>query len=244
MENASGEDRATERNPPPVEGTPGMQVMTASPIQAVLFDVDGTLLDTTEFIYQGFVHTLAHHGHQPRTREELGAIMGQGLDRCYAALAPGDDPAVLVETHRSWQGENLHLSVSFPGVEDALSRLRDAGMRLAAITNRSRRTSVVTLERAGLVHYFAVVLSFEDMPRAKPEPDGLLIALERLGVAAEYAVMVGDTDNDILAGKAAGMRTVGVSYGFHGHAITDHNPDVVVHALTEIPAALGVRQIG
>lgn len=216
--------------------------MNSSRIDAVLFDVDGTLLDTTEFIYQGFAHTLAAHGQPPRTREELVPIMGGGLDRCYAVLAPEVDPLAMVETHRAWQGENLHLSVSYPGVEAMLTHLRDAGIKLGAITNRSARTSVRTLERAELVRFFDVILSFEDMPRAKPEPDGLLLALERLGVTPEHAVMVGDTDNDILAGKAAGMRTVGISHGFHGLGVADHNPDVVVHSLAEVAGALGVGE--
>lgn len=208
------------------------------PIQAVLFDVDGTLLDTTEFIYGGFDHTLAAHGHTPVERARYARVMGKPLDVCYVELAPDGDPALLCETHRTWQAGNLHLSVAYPEADAVLRTLRDAGLRLAAITSRSRRTSVHTLELAGLTGYLDLVLSAEDATAIKPDPAPLRLALERLGVAPAAAVMVGDTDADILAGRAAGTRTVGVTYGFHGEAIHDAHPDATIDRLADLPAML------
>jgi 2-phosphoglycolate phosphatase len=204
---------------------------TFSRLRAVLFDVDGTLLDTTEFIYGGFDHTLAAHGHAPSERADYARVMGKPLDVCYMELAPGGDPVLLCETHRTWQADNLHLSIAFPEAEEVLGALRDAGLRLAAITSRSARTSVLTLEQAGLAPYLDLVLSAEDVTAIKPDPAPLRLALERLGVEPDAAVMVGDTDADILAGKAAGVRTVGVTFGFHGPAIADIGPDATIDHL-------------
>jgi pyrophosphatase PpaX len=211
--------------------------MLARP-RAVLFDVDGTLLDTTEFIYQGFEHALAVHGYPVRARAALARVMGQPLARCYSAFAPGCDADLLCETHRTWQQGNLHLAVPYPEAAGVLHALRDAGLHLAAITSRSRRTSVETIIRAGLADYLDLVLSAEDVTRVKPHPEGLLLALDRLGVPPGEAVMVGDTDADILAGRAAGVRTVGVSYGFHGELMTGHAPDAIIHRLDELPPLL------
>jgi pyrophosphatase PpaX len=204
------------------------------PIRAVLFDVDGTLLDTTEFIYGGFDHTLAAHGHPIAERVRYARVMGKPLEVCYAELAPGCDPVSLVETHRTWQAGNLHLSTPFPETLMVLRTLRDAGLRLAAITSRSRRTSVHTIEQAGLAAYLDLILSFEDVTAIKPDPAPLLLALERLGVPPAAALMVGDTDADILAGRAAGVRTVGVTYGFHGTDITAHAPDATIDTLADL----------
>ena len=214
--------------------------MPDTPLSAVLFDVDGTLLDTTEFIYGGFDHTLAAHGHAPTERTAYARVMGKPLDVCYIELAPGGDPVLLCETHRVWQADNLHLSVAFPEADAVLRRLRDAGLRLAAITSRSRRTSVRTLELAGLAGYLDLVLSAEDAGAIKPDPAPLLLALERLGVPPAAAVMVGDTDADILAGKAAGVRTVGVTYGFHGPDVAAAGPDATIDRLDELPLLLGI----
>lgn len=206
----------------------------AQPVRAVLFDVDGTLLDTTEFIYGGFDYTLAAHGHPRVERAHYARVMGKPLEVCYGELAPGCDPALLCETHRTWQAGNLHLSTAFPEALHVLRTLQAAGLRLAAITSRSRRTSVQTIERAGLAAYLDLVLSFEDVTAIKPDPAPLLLALERLGVPPAAALMVGDTDADILAGRAAGVRTVGVTYGFHGPDILTHAPDLTIDILADL----------
>ena len=214
---------------------------TASPtLRAVLFDVDGTLLDTTEFIYGGFDHTLAAHGYTANDRAGYARVMGKPLDVCYAELAPGCDSVLLCETHRTWQTDNLHLAAAYPEAVAVLRMLHGAGLRLAAITSRSRRTSVHTVEQAGLADYLDLILSYEDVTAIKPDPAPLLLALERLGVAPPEAVMVGDTDADILAGKAACTRTVGVTYGFHGREVLAAGPDATIDRLGELPALLGL----
>jgi pyrophosphatase PpaX len=201
---------------------------------AILFDVDGTLLDTTEFIYGGFDHTLTAHGHAPPDRAVYARVMGKPLEICYVELAPGSDPAVMCESHRTWQADNLHLAGAYPDADDVLRCLRDAGLRLAAITSRSRRTSVHTLELAGLAPYLDLVLSYEDVTAIKPDPAPIRLALDRLALPPHAAVMVGDTDADILAGRAAGVRTVGVTYGFHGADVAAAGPDTTIDRLADL----------
>jgi pyrophosphatase PpaX len=190
------------------------------PIRAVLFDVDGTLLDTSEFILGSFEHTLAYHGLPAMPRDTMRQRIGEPLEEIYESLATGGSPAFadLVETHRTFQTENLHLSIPFPGTVATLARLKDAGYALAAVTSRSRRTSVRTLEQAGLIDYLAVVVSAEDAPALKPHPAPLLHALAQLKLPSHAAVMVGDTPHDIAAGRAAGTRTVGALYGFQNES--------------------------
>ena len=220
----------------------GRALITRTPTRAVLFDVDGTLLDTTEFIFQGFEHALAAHGHPTLSRAAYARVVGKPLDRCYEELAPGCDAALLCETHRAWQTANLHLSRPYPDAEPVLRTLHEAGLRLAAITSRSRRTSVDTIAQAGLAGYLDVILSAEDVAHIKPHPEPLLRALAHVDVPPEAAVMVGDTDVDILAGRAAGVRTVGVTYGFHGAALAAAGPDLLVDTLADLlPLLMGRR---
>ena len=207
-------------------------------LDVVLLDVDGTLLDTTEFILQAFEHVGGRYGLDLPGREAITGHVGRALDEIYAEHAPGQPTDDLVEAHRSFQHANLHLSRPYDGAVEALAELRASGYRLAAITNRSRRTSVVTLERAGMAEFFEVILSAEDSPALKPDPAPLRLALERMSAAKERAVMVGDTPADILAGQALGIPTIAALYGFHGEDVRKHAPAAVIGSISELPAAL------
>lgn len=202
--------------------------------KAVLFDLDGTLLDTREFIYQAYEHTFKFHNLPPVSREKLSGVMGEPLEDCYRHFVSSQDIEVLCETHRTFQTENLHLSVPFPHTEDTLNKLRDAGIKTAVITTRSRRTSQDTLELAGIRNKIDVLISGEDQIKPKPNPEPLLNALKQLKVEPEEAVMVGDTNVDVLAGKNAKTKTIGVTYGFHGKRIVESNPDYVIDDIVEI----------
>lgn len=206
------------------------------PIAAVLFDVDGTLLDTEAYIFGAFDAALASAGLPSAGAGVYREVVGHPLEGCYRRLAPGCDVSALCETHRSWQMLNIHLVKPMPGAHATLEALRRAGMQLAAVTNRSRRSSLASLERAMLLASLDTVVSSEDVARQKPDPEPLRLALDRLGVPPEAAVMVGDTVVDIAAGRAAGMRAIGVSFGFCGPGIATAGPDAVAHALGEVPA--------
>lgn len=203
-------------------------------IEAILFDVDGTLLDTTEFIYQAYEHTFKYYGIPSPTRRELEATIGKPLEECYQLLSPNADTNQLCETHRTFQAENLSLCIPFPNTRSTLTELKKAGLKIAAVTTRSKRTSVDTLRVANLLNLIDAIISREDVENLKPHPEPLLKALEQLKIKPENSIMVGDTDIDIKAGKNAGTKTIGASYGFQGKKIIDSNPDYVVNNIAEI----------
>jgi pyrophosphatase PpaX len=203
-------------------------------IDAALFDIDGTLLDTTEFVYQAFVYTFQTHGLTWRSAGEIAAVMGKPLEECYRPFSAAENISELCETHRSFQVQNLHLSTPFPNAQQTLKRLKDAGVKIAAVTTRSRRTLISTLEMGGLMRYFDVIVSGEDVVYLKPHPEPLLKALQQLEVGPEKAAMIGDTESDILAGKNAKVMTVGVSYGFHGSRVVESGPDFIIGDIADI----------
>jgi pyrophosphatase PpaX len=207
------------------------------PITTVLLDVDGTLLDSREFIFSAYEHALRRHGFDLPTREVLATWVGLPLDENYRIHGGDELVDALVEAHRSFQKANLHLSVPFPGTVDALETLRRHGVVLGAVTSRSRRTSVDTLERAGLARFFGVMVSAEDATALKPDPAPLRHALAVLGRASGGAAMVGDTVHDIDAGRALGIATIGATYGF-GRGIEAHAPDHIIASIAELPDAV------
>lgn len=207
----------------------------------VLFDVDGTLLDTREFVHSAFEHAFREFGIEPPARDVIAPHIGRPVEQIYAEFGLPERAAEMVEAHRSFQVANLHLSVIYAGTDAVLEQLRAEGVRMAAVTSRSRRSSLATLELAGIANYFETVISAEDCHALKPDPAPLLLALERMGLAPLPGgqAMVGDTHNDISAGKAIGAFTVGATFGFHGADVALAAPDALIDDIRDLPAALG-----
>jgi pyrophosphatase PpaX len=207
-------------------------------LKAVLFDIDGTLLDSAEFIYRAFAHVLRERKLPPRSRADMAAVMGVSLEECYRVLAGGGDLEAMCREHRAFQRQHLDLPRAFPGAIEVLEELARMGLRMAAVTTRSRISSLTTLERCGLARFMQTVMSAEDTPNLKPHPEPLRKALAVLKVKPAQAVMVGDTEADVQAGRSAGTLTVGAVYGFQGAAVQRCNPDYVIRSIRELPAVL------
>lgn len=181
-------------------------------IKGVLFDLDGTLLDTSEFIFSAFEHTLAHHDVQILNRQTMGKMMGRALSECYEEFAPGVDPEELMQRHRLFQAGNKHLVKTFPGVPMLLENLKKKSYRIAIVTSRVG-SAQESINDTKIANYIDALVDSKSTREHKPHPEPVLKALDELSLQATEAVMVGDGDADILAGKAAGVITIGVSYG-------------------------------
>ena len=201
--------------------------------KAVLFDVDGTLLDTTEYIYQAFEYTLGTHG-VPITREKMKKEMGKLLREMYKIFAPTHETELLAKTHHEYQKNTGHLAVPYPRVEETLSALRAAHVKLAAVTNRHKSSSHATLHSSDLMKFFDIVITADEVKNAKPHPEPFEKALAELHVNTEDAFAVGDTKNDVEAAKSAGIKVIAVSYGFQGDTISETSPDYLVHDIKDI----------
>lgn len=216
-----------------------------SNFKAIVFDVDHTLLDTHQFIYQGYIHTLNKYNLPLSLLDDINSYMGTGLEKIYETLAPHISTAELTETHRRFQENNLHLAIPFPNTAQTLQQLKKLGIRIAAATSRSKRTSEKTLELTGIHHYIETIISEEDVPNGelKPHPRPVLLALERLQIGVQDAVMVGDSHADITAGKRAGTKTVGVTYGSLGAKIKESNPDYLINDIADIVSIINNKTI-
>lgn len=212
-----------------------------TPFHAILFDMDGTLLDTREFIFRAWEHVIQRHNLPVRSREEIVSHITKTLPDTYSALYPGHDAIALMETHRDFQLENLHLARVFEKTVHTLEELTKAGKPCVVISTRGRNSIITALKAAGIIHYFDHIVSTDDITAVKPDPEPVLKALQMLGCSADSAVMIGDTDADIISGKSAGTKTIGVTYGFHGSDVIRHQPDFVVDEISQIlPIILGV----
>lgn len=217
-------------------------IKTNSKIRAVIFDVDGTLVDTSDFIFEAYEHALAKHA-SPRTRKDIASQIGKRLEDCYAFLAPDDDHEQLMETHRIFQEENIGLVKAFEFCEAMLKTLQSQGLRLALYTSRTKHVEA-SLETAGIdPNLFEVILNGAMVSKGKPDPEGVHVILEKLELKPKEAVMVGDAAVDILLGKNAGLaQTIGITHGFGTREeIESAKPDVIIDSLQALPSAISKK---
>jgi pyrophosphatase PpaX len=183
---------------------------------AVLFDWDGTLLDSREALLRAW-HGASENvlGRRfPATPEEEHVIFTQPGSRAFPYAAGDAERAELLAAAFQREYEDSgRLVRAFPGVVGMLRRLRESGLRVGVVTSKSRRRYEADAERIGVIELVGAAICQEDCRVHKPDPAPVLLALERLGAEPPAAVMVGDTPVDLAAGAAAGAEVVGVSWG-------------------------------
>lgn len=206
-------------------------------VRAVLYDFDGTLADSTELIMRCYRHTMAVHLGRVPPDEEWLAGFGTPLEAQLARFARTEaEQLAMLQTYRAYQ-QQIHdtLLCPFPETLETVAELTRRGVALAIVTSKHRRSTLRGMELCGLLDYFRVVVTPEDVARAKPHPEPVLRALDALGVAPGEAVFVGDSPHDVAAGRAAGTRTAGALWGpFPRAALEAERPDYLLAAPREV----------
>jgi pyrophosphatase PpaX len=209
-------------------------------LRAALFDFDGTLVDTTDLIYQSMRYAAGEVLGREISREVLMANVGQPLPRQMELLS-AEHAEALLDSYRLHNEENHDALIKeFPGVEESLARLCSAGVRVAVVTSKRRFSVDMALKTfPGLGEVVDQWVTMEDTTEHKPRPEPLLKGLELLGkIPKEEAAYVGDSPFDVAAAKAAGVRSVAVSWGaFSEDALRAAEPD---HLVPDLDSAVDV----
>ncbi len=208
------------------------------PITTVLFDLDGTLINSIDHIVDCWQHTVRTGLGREISREEVLPTIGRSLQGCFEEIAPGRSGelyAIYTSYERDRHDANVQLIM---GTREVLDTLDEQGYKLGVVTSKVLHVAMSGLQLFQLESYFDVFITQADTERHKPYPDPLLVACERLGVSPAEAVYVGDAHTDIEAGKAAGMLTVGVTWGAGGEAIREAKPDYILASMSELPGLL------
>jgi pyrophosphatase PpaX len=206
--------------------------------RVVLFDLDGTVVDSGEIILASMRHATKTVLEQEIPDHELMAsVGGPGLEAQMHAIAP-DRVDELVRVYRE-HNEPLHAELeSCDGIDRVLVRLKEQGRRLGIVSAKRRRTVELAFDRVPLGHLFDVIVGGDETERHKPDPEPLLHAVERLGAEPAETAYVGDSPYDMAAARAAGIFAVGVTWGrIHDRAALAE-ADVVVDTAEELLAVL------
>jgi pyrophosphatase PpaX len=206
----------------------------------VLFDLDGTVIDSGAIILASMRHAAREVlGVEVPDEQLMAAVGGPGLEAQMQALSP-DRADELVTVYRA-HNEPLHDElVCCAGMDEVLVQLKDEGRRLGIVTAKRRQTVELAFARIPIEHLFETVVGGDETKKHKPDPEPLLLALERLGAAPDDAVYVGDAPFDVKAAKAAGLYSVGVSWGgIHGRErLEAEEPDALVDTTEELLGVL------
>ena len=206
----------------------------------VLFDLDGTVIDSGAIILASMRHAAKEVlGAEVSDEQLMATVGGPGLEAQMHALSP-DKVDELVSVYRA-HNEPLHDElVCCAGIDHVLVRLKNEGRRLGIVTAKRRETVELAFARVPIAHLFETVVGGDETARHKPDPEPLLFALDRMGASPEEATYIGDAPFDVQAAKAAGLFSIGVTWGgIHARELLEaKHPDALVDTAEELYAIL------
>ena len=205
----------------------------------ILFDLDGTVIDSVALIRESHRYAVDAVLGTSLSDEELVANVGRPLiDQMRAFSVPHAEQ--LLQVYREWNhAHTAELLAAYVGVDGLLERLRAAGRTLGIVTSKSGPTAQLAFDVLPIRHFFDVIVASEDSERHKPDPMPIAVALDRLGASPQNACYVGDAPFDIQAGAAAGLTTIGVTWGFFSReALQALNPTHLVDTAAQLESVL------
>ena len=207
-------------------------------VNTVLFDFDGTLVNTNDVIIASWQHTYMHYRGREESPEKITACFGEPLLLTMAREFPEVDPEESAEVYRRYQQQYAEELVKiFPGIKELLESLKKSGFRMGIVTSRTRESLDRYLNMFAIGSYFEAMVTCEDTDIHKPNPEPILLCLKKMDITAEEAVMVGDSPFDIKCANNAGVKSVLVDWRIteSGHTLIDDAKEVYI---IEEPAEL------
>lgn len=209
-------------------------------INTILFDLDGTLIDTNELIIASFTHTL-HHYQYDFTREQIIEFNGPPLVETFKKI----NPKRYEEMVNTYREHNLRVHdeyvKAFPYVKDTLEVLKDKNYQLGIVTTKMSDSVEKGLRIANLEGYFDTIITLDDVSHPKPHPEPVVRAMNLLDAEASSTLMVGDNSHDIESGHNAGVKTAGVSWSFKGRErLLKYNPTFMLEDMRDLLKITGV----
>lgn len=221
----------------------------------MLFDLDGTLVDSAADLAQAANLALASVGHDPRPVAEVQDFIGHGaaqlIHRCLTGELEGRAESALHQATYAYFEVHyaaclLDSTRPYPGVIETLEELRAHGIALGCVTNKPERFTLPVLDGLGLDRFFKITLGGDSLPTKKPAPEPLLHAARQCGADSDSTAMVGDSLADLRAARAAMMRIYCVDYGYSANVdLSVHGPDAMISNMRDLlPLILNLRNAG
>ncbi|MAW85247.1 MAG: phosphoglycolate phosphatase [Phyllobacteriaceae bacterium] len=221
----------------------------AAPQTVIVFDLDGTLVDTAPDLLDALDHAIGAAGLPPVDQAAMRAYAGHGgramIERAFALnrrpLATDERERLLALFLEHYTSRMPGRSALFPGAIEALTRFEEAGFPLAVCTNKFERLARQLLERLDLAHRFAMIAGADTFAFRKPDPRHLTETIRHAAGDAATGLLIGDTNTDIATAKAAGLPVVAVGFGYSAEPLASLEPSIVIHHFDELTPDLAMR---
>lgn len=223
---------------------PNQRLLKNMKRSALVFDLDGTLVNSLPDLAATLAVTLGEIGAPPLSHAEVRGMIGDGTTALVArALAASKLPARLLDERLArflalYEAAPAALSRPFPGVPETLRTLRDAGHRLAVCTNKPQRATLAVLRGLGLDGFFAAIVGGDVLVVKKPDPAHLVATLDAIGATTGEAIMIGDNEHDVAMAKAADVPIILMRYGYHRVPLATLEADIQLDAFDALPQAI------
>lgn len=211
-------------------------------IRTILFDLDGTLINTNELIQKSFKHTFEAFGYQ-FSDETIRSFNGPPLMETFRKIDPKQAEKMLKTYQEHNHAYHDQYVTAFPNVKDTLIDLEKRNIRLGVVTTKMRKGALMGLRLTGIESFFDTIITLDDVKHPKPHPEPVIKAMNDLQAEAASTLMVGDNYHDIEAGKNAGVSTVGVSWSAKGKAfLLQYNPTYMIDDMKDLLEIVGVQE--
>src|SRR3984893_11424310 len=219
------------------EDSMGEDISRFSKVRALIFDLDGTLIDSKLDLALSVNATLEKLGRNPLPHEQIFSYVGQGapalIARALGSDASEEDCRIGLEFFiKYYSAHKLDNTLLYSGVRETLDALK--GMPMSVYTNTPVRVSRSIIQELGIAGHFSSVYGGNSFERKKPDPMGIESILREFGAAPAQVMIVGDSEVDVQTARNSGTWVCGVTYGFGSHLLTEYPPDLLVDNLTEL----------
>jgi phosphoglycolate phosphatase len=234
-----------------------LRILRAVPVdrlRLLVFDLDGTLIDSARDLANSVNAALEHMGRPPLTEEMIASFVGNGAAMLVRQALAAENNIPPDEVHdeeiataysyflEHYRAHNLDFTYAYEGVAEALRTL-SGRFAMAVLTNKPVRPARRILEGLGLAEFFRVVYGGDSFPLKKPDPMGLNTILAEIGARADETLMVGDSKVDVLTARNAGAWSLGCQFGFGPQNLHEEMPDILVDHASDWTVALGLEKI-
>ncbi|MGG3449720.1 pyrophosphatase PpaX [Domibacillus aminovorans] len=204
-------------------------------ITTLLFDLDGTLINTNELIVESFLHTLNHYYPGQYKREDVYPFMGPPLIDTFEQIDKERTMEMVAHYRKFNLDQHDILVTEFQGVYETIRILHENNYKLAIVSTKIHDTIIKGLKLTHLDPFFDVIIGLDDVENPKPHPEPVEKALAALGSKPEEAIMVGDNYHDIEGGQNAGTMTAGVAWSLKGrNFLNEYNPNFMLESMTDL----------
>lgn len=220
-----------------------IQTIKENKVEGIIFDLDGTLLDSKELIYRSFIHTFEHFYPEHNLSDaELDSFFGPTLHQTFSKYTTDEEKInEMIAYYREFNiAKHDELVKLFPGVKDTLEYLHKNNYKLGVVSSKKKDLVIHALEYFKIAKYFDVILGGDDVEKPKPDPEGILKA--KVIMKVKKAIYVGDSVSDLKAGKAAGIKVCAIAYkkdNGRAYKLQEENPDYFIESMFQLVKKIG-----